>query len=220
LPRINLRTLWFEDVGLMNQPLIDTPFGRLTTRQAAGMGLFALLAWLTFSALGFVGDIFLRALMAFLVFMAGAVIFMWRVKTVPPERTILLALGIGKRRKGPLRPAKGKAPRRAEEKAVVKAPAAVKVSKAQATVGEPFKVVGVLRDPSLGTPLANRSFDVFVDGQLRFKGVTDEDGAFEVVYVPENVGVLRIEVRPEGYVGAGQSIEVTVSGQTMGERRV
>ncbi len=218
MPRINLRTLWFEDVGLMNQPLIDTPFGRLTTRQAAGMGLFALLAWMTFSALGFVGDIFLRALMAFLVFMAGAVIFMWRVKTVPPERTILLALGIGKRRKGPLRPAK--APRKGEEKAVVRAPVAVKVSKAQATVGEPFKVVGVLRDPSLGTPLANRSFDVFVDGQLRFKGVTDEDGAFEVVYVPENVGVLRIEVRPEGYVGAGQSIEVTVSGQTMGERRV
>jgi hypothetical protein len=217
MPRVNLRTLWFEDIGLVNQPLIDTPFGRLTARQAVGIGFFALLAWLTFSALGFVGDLALRAVPAVLIFAAGAVVFSWRVKTVPPEKILILALGLGKKRG---KPAKQKAAReKGAEKIAPKAPATVKVTKAQATVGEPFKVVGVLREPSLGTPLANRNFDVIVDGALRYKGTTDEQGGFEVVYIPENVGSVRIEVKPEGYAGVSQSIEVTVRGQAVGGAR-
>ena len=216
MPRVNLRTLWFEDIGLVNQPLIDTPFGRLTVRQAAGIGFFALLAWLTFSALGFVGDLALRAVPAVLIFAAGAVVFSWRVKTVPPEKILILAL----RRKRGRKPAKQKAAReKGAEKVAPKAPVTVKVTKAQATVGEPFKVVGVLREPSSGTPLANRNFDVIVDGVLRYKGATDEQGGFEVVYIPESVGLVRIEVRPEGYAGVSQSIEVTVRGQAVGGTR-
>jgi len=216
MPRVNLRTLWFEDIGLVNQPLIDTPFGRLTVRQAAGIGFFALLAWLTFSALGFVGDLALRAVPAVLIFAAGAVVFSWRVKTVPPEKILILAL----RRKRGRKPAKQKAAReKGAEKVAPKAPVTVKVTKAQATVGEPFKVVGVLREPSSGTPLANRNFDVIVDGVLRYKGATDEQGGFEVVYIPESVGLVRIEVRPEGYAGVSQSIEVAVRGQAVGGAR-
>jgi len=216
MPRVNLRTLWFEDIGLVNQPLIDTPFGRLTVRQAAGIGFFALLAWLTFSALGFVGDLALRAVPAVLIFAAGAVVFSWRVKTVPPEKVLILALG----RKRGRKPVKQKAVReKGAEKVAPKAPVTVKVTKAQATVGEPFKVVGVLREPSSGTPLANRNFDVIVDGVLRYKGATDEQGGFEVVYIPESVGLVRIEVRPEGYAGVSQSIEVAVRGQAVGGAR-
>jgi hypothetical protein len=218
MPRVNLRTLWFEDIGLVNQPLIDTPFGRLTVRQAAGIGFFALLAWLTFSALGFVEDLVFRAVPAVLIFVAGAVVFSWRIKTVPPEKILILALGLGRKRGR--KPAKQKAAReKVAEKVAPKAPVTVKVTKAQATVGEPFKVVGVLREPSFGTPLANRNFDVIVDGALRYKGTTDEQGGFEVVYIPESVGLVRIEVRPEGYAGVSQSIEVTVRGQAVGGAR-
>lgn len=212
MPRINLRTLWFEDIGFINQPIIDTPFGKLTTRQATGIGFFALLAWIIFSALGFVEDIVFRTLPAALVFILGAIFFSWRVKTVPPEKIMLLALGLGRKRvKARKEPAA-----QPSKKTAPKAPAAAKVSKAQATVGEPFKVVGVLREPSLGTPLANRNFDVYVNGVLRYRGVTDEQGGFEVVYIPESPGVAKIEVRPEGYAGAGQSIEVTVRGSVGG----
>jgi hypothetical protein len=214
LPRVNTRTLWFEDISLVNQGIIDTPMGRITARQAAGMGFFALLAWLMFSALSFVGDIFFRALLAVVVFVFGALIFMWRVKTVPPERTLLLALGLGK--KARVRAAAdGKRVRKAEKPGKAKAAKAEapRVMKAQAEVGEPFKVVGVLRDPQFGRPLPSRNYEVLVDGVPRFKGSTDEQGGFEAVYIPEAPGVVNIEVRPEGYVGAGARVEVTVRGR-------
>lgn len=211
MPRINLRTLWFEDIGMARQPLIDTPLGRVSFRQLAGLGLFALLAWIVYQALGFIGDMVFQLIPAGLVFLAGAVIFTWPVKTVPPERMILLALGLGKK------PVK-KGGKRVKVKGVAKkgappeAPAAIKVIKAQATVGEPFKVVGVLRDPKFGKPLAKCNFEVFVDGVSKYKSATDEQGYFEAVYVPEYAGVVKIVVKPEGVVGAEQSIEVTVGG--------
>jgi len=195
--------------------MIDTPFGRVSARQLAGLGLFALLAWIAFQAFSFVGDLIFQLLPAVLIFIAGAIIFTWPVKTVPPERIILLALGIGKK---PFK-AKAAVKHKAREKAAVKAekapekaPAAAKVIKAQATVGEPFKIVGILRDPKFGKPLASCSFEVFVDGVSLYKGVTDEQGGFEVVYVPQYAGVVKIVVKPEGVLGAEQSIEVTVGG--------
>jgi len=165
-----------------------------------------LLAWMLFQALSFVSDIIFRALPAVVVFFAGAALFTWPVKTIPPERTILLALGIG--RKSPRRKTE-----KVKKKAPTKAPApTVKVSKAQAVVGEPLKIVGTLRDPSLGTPLANKSFEVYADGTLFYRGVTDEQGGFAVVFIPQDVGIVKITVKPEGVVGAEQSIEVAVSG--------
>ena len=209
MPRINLRTLWFEDISFARQGMIDTPFGRVSARQLAGLGVFALFAWMTFQALGFIGDLALRLIPAGLVFIAGAIIFTWPVKTVPPERIILLALGIGRKheKKVPVK-------RKAEKGVPVprEAKPAVRVSRAQATVGEPFKIAGVLVDPKLGKPLAHRSFEVFVDGVFQYKAATDEQGGFEVVYIPQYAGVLRVEVRPEGVVGAEQSVEVTVRG--------
>ena len=214
LPRINLRTLWFEDIGFANQPTIDTPFGRLSVRQLAGLGFFALLAWIVFQAFSFLSDVFMKIIPAGAVFLVGAVIFTWRVKTVHPERMILLALGLGKKgRRRPKRPEE----RTEAGKGAMKAPAkraapTARVMKAQATVGEPFKIVGVLRDPRLGKPLPHRNFEVFADGVSLYKGSTDEQGGFEVVYIPQHPGVVRIEVRPDGIVGAEQGVEVTVRG--------
>lgn len=217
MPRVNTRTLWFEDIKFTRQGVIDTPFGRLSVRQAAGIGFFALLAWLTSQALAFVQDIFFKAIPAVLIFIAGAVIFSWRIKTVPVERQLLLAFSIGKRMRTP-RAAKKKTKAKAgkgvpppvEVPLLVLKPA--KVQKAQATVGEPFKITGILRDAKFGKPLPNCNFDVLVDGSQLYKGATDRDGGFEAVYIPENPGVVRVEVRPEGYAGHGVVVEVTVRG--------
>ena len=211
LPRINLRTLWFEDIGFANQPTIDTPFGRLSVRQLAGLGFFALLAWIVFQAFSFLGDVLKQIIPAGAVFLAGAIIFTWRVKTVPPERIILLALGLGKKRRRKSKKPKEERPEAGKAPALRTAPAA-RVMKAQATVSEPFKIVGVLRDPRLGKPLPHRNFEVFADGVSLYKGLTDEQGGFEVVYIPQYPGVVRIEVRPDGIVGAEQGVEVTVRG--------
>jgi hypothetical protein len=199
----------------MNQGILDTPVGRLSIRQAVGLAVFALLAWITFQAFAFF-DVICRVAAAGGIFIFGAVIFMWRVKTVPPERILLLALGIGRR--FPRHKVAVKERVKAGKAVAVapEAPAVTRVSKAQATVGEPVKIVGVLRDPHSGMPLSSRSFDITVDGQPFHKGATDEQGGFEVVYVPERVGVVRIEVKPEGYAGQGQSIEVTARGSPVG----
>ncbi len=210
MPRINLRTLWFEDISFARQGVIDTPLGRMSARQLVGLGFFALMAWMTFQALSFM-DLLIRLIPAGLTFIAGAIIFTWPIKTVPPERIILLALGLGRKQPRRRAPEKG-VKRKAEGKAPREVPVAMKVSKAQATVGEPLKIVGILRDPRLGKPLANRNFEVYADGALLYKKTTDEQGSFEVVFVPQFAGVVRIEVRPEGAVGAEQSIEVTVRG--------
>jgi hypothetical protein len=89
-------------------------------------------------------------------------------------------------------------------------------SKTQTAIREPVKVVGVLRDPRTGLPLQRRGFDVYVDGVLLQKGVSDEQGGFEVVYVPEHVGAVTVEVRPEGYAAPGQTVKVLVSPQPEG----
>jgi hypothetical protein len=188
--------------------------GRLSLRQAVGVGLFALLAWLSFMAFSFVEDLFFRAVPSVLIFAFGALIFFWRVKTVPPERILLLALGIGKKTRLPKKAVKAEKGAKAVKAKAEVAP--LRVQKAQAVVGEPFKVVGVLRDPQFGKPLSNRNFEVLVDGTQLYRGTTDEQGGFEAIYIPEFPGVVRVEVRPEGYVGAAQAVEVTVRGQPGG----
>lgn len=217
MPRINTRVLCFEDISMVRQPIIDTPVGRMSPRQLAGMGSFALLAWAIFQGLGFL-DIVARLVPAIVVFFVGVVFFTWPIKTVPPEKVLLLMLGIGKKRAGAKRAVERRVKQEAGGRRIATPPAAptIKVVRAQAVVGEPFKVVGVLRDPRTGRPLANHGFEVLVDGVLQYKSVTDEQGGFEVVYMPQSVGVIRIVVRPEGVVGAEQGIEVTVAGSRRG----
>jgi hypothetical protein len=204
LPKINTSVLWFDDIKLINEGIFDTPLGRLSIRQTLILGFFGLLSWLTLSAVNpIVGDIAVSGILAGAVMIAGVVLASWRIKTVPIERSILLALGVGRR--SPAKRGRAAPERKASEPAPP-----VKSSKMHGIVGEPVKIVGVLRDPQTGAALAQRGFSVIVDGRLRYKDVTDEQGAFEVVYLPEHPGLVRIEVQPDG-VAASEKIELTIA---------
>ena len=205
MPRINNSVLWFDDIKFVNEGILDTPFGRISVRQLVILGVFALPAWLVFASLEG-ADIFLRALSAALILIFGVIMAAWRVKTVPPERTLALMLGIGRRKPGRKAVRRQAQRKRAPE---VRAEPPVKTPSIHAVVGEAVKITGILRDPQTGVPLANRQFSVIVDGRLRYRDVCDETGAFEVVFFPEQPGVSRIEVAPDGYAFS-EKIEVIV----------
>lgn len=198
MPRINNRVLCFDDIRFFNEGMLDTPFGRISFRQLMILGAFTPPAWLMFTCLA--GGMAVKIAASGVIMVAGVVMASWRIKTVSIERLILLALGVG-RRMPKRRAAEG-------EKKPIGAPP-VKSSRIHAVVGEAVKIVGVLRDPQTGAPLANRQFSIIVDGRLRYKGFSDESGMFEVVYLPEHPGIVRVEVAPEGYAFS-EKIEVTV----------
>jgi len=206
LPR---SALWFDDIRFLHEGIFDTPFGRLSIRQMLILGLFGLIAWIVFSTVHpMVGDIVVSGISAGAIMMVGVVLASWRIKTVPIERSILLALGIGRKhpKKRKEAPAKKK---KAAERAAKPAPP-VKSSKMHGVVGEPMKIVGVLRDPQTGAALAQRGFSVIVDGRLRYRDATDEQGAFEIVYLPEHPGLVRVEIQPDG-VAAAEKIELMIA---------
>jgi len=206
LPKINTSVLWFDDINLINEGIFDTPFGRISIRQTLILGLFGLIAWLIFTTTQpMVSDTVISGISAGAIMIVGVIIASWRIKTVPIERSILLALGVGRKahKKGRAAPAK-KPPQPAKPTQPIKA------SKMHGVVGEPMKIVGVLRDPQTGAALAQRGFSVIVDGRLRYKDATDEQGAFEVVFLPEHPGLVRIEIQPEG-VAAAEKIELTIA---------
>jgi len=205
MPRVVQQTLWFEDVSIVHQPVIDTPLGRLSLRQMAGLGLSALLGYLASLLLA---DLIFKVAAGAIAFLPGAIIVMQPVRTVAPERYLLLMFGLGvlkPRRAKPGRAGKGKGGVKAEP---VKGE--VKVMRVSATLEAPIKIVGVLRDPSTGELLAERGFDFLVDGEYHSSGVTDEEGFFTVFFAPKRYGVYRVEVRPEGYAGSAQEFEVHV----------
>ncbi len=197
-----IRTLWFEDVGFMNEPLLDTPVGRFSIRQTIALLVFGLLAWAV--SLLF-NDLMMKIVAAGAVFFIGVVVFTRRVKTISPERHLLLLLGIG-------RPLKKKArkKKKVKKKGRAKPSIPVRTMMVSATLGVPVKVVGVLRDPATGKLLPHRSFDIFVDGQPYSAGATDDNGFFNVFFVPDRYGVFKIEVKPEGFADIAQQITVNV----------
>lgn len=203
MPRINNNVLWFDDIKFFNEGMLDTPFGRISFRQLIILGIFGLPAWIAFSSLGG-ADIIMRAAIAGLIFIFGVAIAAWRVKTVPPERTLALMLGIGRRQ-----PKRRTERKPAQKKAARQAAPPVKTSKIHAVVGEAVKITGVLRDPQTGIPLARRQYSVIIDGRLRYRDECDETGAFEVVYLPEHPGIVKIDVVPDGYAFS-EKIEITV----------
>ncbi|MEM2188676.1 MAG: hypothetical protein QXI60_06930 [Thermofilaceae archaeon] len=205
MPRINNSVLWFDDIKFVNEGILDTPFGRISVRQLIILGVFALPAWLVFTGLEG-ADIILRVLSSASILFFGVILAAWRVKTVPPERTLALMLGIGRKRPG-RKAVRGQARGKRAPKREAEPP--VKTSSIHAVVGEAVKITGVLRDPQTGMPLANRQFSVIVDGRLRYRDASDETGAFEVVFLPEQPGVSRIEVAPDGYAFS-EKIEVIV----------
>jgi hypothetical protein len=183
--------------------MLDTPLGKFSIRQTVILLALALASYML--TLPF-PDLLQKLIVAGAAFVVGASFFLRRIKTISPERHLLLVLGIGRplKRRKPVKEKGGKRAKRAEEE---KRPKSMVVSAALET---PVKLVGVLRDPVHGSLLPNRSFEVYVGDKLHSKGVTDEQGFFNIFFVPDRYGEFTLEVRPEGIVGASEKIVVNV----------
>jgi hypothetical protein len=197
-----MQTLWFEDVGFLNEQMLDTPVGRFSIRQTGIFLALGLLAWLA-SLLS--GDLIFKIVAAGAIFFTGAAIFTRKVKTVPPETHLLYIIGVGR----PLK-AKQKAHKGQGRKEQIEPLSPSKSMILSATLGVPVKVVGVLKNPTMGKPLSSRSFEMSIDGASHSKGFTDEEGFFCAYFVPDRFGIFKIEVKPEGFAGSTQQITVNV----------
>ena len=194
-----VRTLWFEDMGLRNVRIFDTPVGRLSIRQLIIIAVFGGLGWL--SSLLF-ADILYKIAAGGAVFAAGLILAMQRVKVITPERAILLAFGIGRTYpKGMKAVAEGKGKKRKKM--------LVKRMRVSADLESPVKIVGVLRDPSTGEVLEGKPYEVFTRGERCSSGVSDEQGFFTAFFTPRMYGEYEVEVRPEGYA-MGQTFKLIV----------
>jgi len=199
MPRV-VRTLWFSDTGLMNEPVFDLPLaGKISMRQTAA--LLALLALAYLMSLS-VADLTMKVMMGAAVFIPGALVFLQRVKTVPPEWYLALMLrGLLSAKKGRKR-ARHFGPPEVEKPGRRMAVAAV--------LGEPVKIVGCMRNPATGEPISDQPFDVFVEGEHYSSGISGSGGDFAVYFTPRRFGIFRLSLRPSGYAEDAESIEVQV----------
>lgn len=196
-----VRTLWFEDMGLRNVQIFDTPVGRLSVRQLTIIAVFGGLGWL--SSLLF-ADMLYKIAVGGAVFAAGLALAMQKHKVVTPERAILLAFGFGRTYPGRVKAiGEGKEEERREEDALAKR---MRVS---ADLESPVKVIGVLRDPSTGEVLRVKPYEVIVRGERCSSGVSDEQGFFTAFFTPKMYGEYGVEVRPEGHA-RGQMFRLIV----------
>jgi len=200
-----VQTLWFEDVGLLHEPILDTPVGRLALRQTFALLIFAVLAY---AVTLFFMDVVFKVAAGGAVFTLGAVVFMHRVKTVTAERCILLALGVGRLEPRNSRKPVEKRVRVGTRESIVEVPTAVKGMRLSTELDAPIKVMGVLRDPATGDLLPSRGFEFIVDGVRHSSGVTDEQGFFTVFFAPPSFGVYRVEIKPEGFASASQTFQI------------
>jgi len=192
MPRV-IRTLCFEELSMIHQPLLDTPIGKLSLRQTAVLILFALVAF--FLATTFApDDLITELIIAAPIAIVGISIFGRKVKTISPEHLLIYMFTGGKRvKKVKVKPGEGAIEKLAAEKPL-SIPNAVNVS---SSLDSPVKLVGVLRDPQTGRNLPLRAYEVFVDGEPVFSGVTDESGFFTIFFTPTRYGVFDVEVKPE-----------------------
>ncbi|MCW4008799.1 MAG: hypothetical protein NWF09_08965 [Candidatus Bathyarchaeota archaeon] len=193
-----VNALWFEDVGFLNEPFLDTPFGKYSVRQ---MIILLSIAGISFASTLFFDDLLLKLVIAGSVFVVGAAFFMRRVKTLTPEKHLMLILGFG-------RAIPKTALKKQTKKAAVK-PQTV-TAKSMTVTSEletPVKIVGVVQSPSTGKKIVNNHFDVYVDGKYYSSGITDEMGFFELFLSPDHYGTYNIEIKPKDTV---ESMHITV----------
>lgn len=214
VPSDEVPVFWFENIGLFNEPLFDSPVGRFTVRQIVILGFFALIAWIV---QGFLQDFTLKiGAVLFVMFFGGYLAFS-RIKTVPVEKSIALALGIGKpmrkvlKRKAKPKKRKKKKEEKVEEKVeetmkidmktgkVIVLAKPSRVVNVSASLDEPVRVATVVRDKVTGEPLANRSFTVYVEDKEHSSGVTDQDGGFVTYITAKRFGRVRVDIFVEGY---------------------
>lgn len=198
-----MQTLWFEDVGFLNEQMLDTPVGRFSIRQTGIFLAFGLIAW----GASFISeDLVFKIVLAGAIFFSGVAVFTRKIKTVPPEVHLLYMMGIG-------RPLKTKQIAHQEidnKNPPIESSSPLKSMKLSTTLSVPVKVVGLLKEPAGGKSLSGRSFEVSIDGVAYTKGFTDEEGFFCAYFVPDHYGLFRIEVTPEGFAESVQQILVEV----------
>ena len=190
--------LWFEDVGFLNEALLDTPVGRFSIRQMCLFLFFGLLGWLL--SLVF-ADLVLKLVVGVGVFLVGATIFSRKIKTVPPEVHLLCVV----------RQFLLVKPKRSQQRGKPSGQNASWSLLLSASLGVPLKVVGVLKDLATGNILCGKNFKVSINNTTHSRGVTDEEGCFCTYFVPDRFGVFQIEIQPEDASESTQQIMVNVN---------
>jgi len=202
-------TLWFENVGFLNEQMLDTPVGRFSIRQMGIFLVFGLLAWI--ASLAF-GDLVLKIVVAGGIFFTGAALFTRKIKTVAPEAHLLYFikrfLQTTTKQKHSI-PTKGK-------QSVEQASKSMLLS---ATLGAPVKVVGILKDFS-GKILAGKNFKVNVNNTTHSNGTTDQEGYFCTYLTPDHPGLFQIDIQPEDSQETIQQITIQVNPQKTKEEEV
>lgn len=202
MPRV-VEALWFEDVGLMQEPIFNFFVVRLSIRQTIYVFLFAGLA--LFTSMWF-ADMAVKLLVAAVVFIVGAGTFMRRGKTFSPE---WYTLRFGRMLVARLKP-HGKRRRawsQVSEKTRVQRK---KQMLATSEIGEPVRIAGTLFSPSSGKRLGNTDYEVYVDGQPYWSGHTEPDGSYAVLFTPPGNGLFSIEIRPAGHAKNVEHIRLQV----------
>jgi hypothetical protein len=87
-----VRTLWFETISILSNPLIETPIGMITIRQGLLVGAGALVGVIVYRAIPAFVDPFVRIGFGLIPFALFAMTAAKKVKTVPPEQYLLLLL--------------------------------------------------------------------------------------------------------------------------------
>ncbi|MDR0372997.1 MAG: hypothetical protein LBI79_05520 [Nitrososphaerota archaeon] len=198
-----VQTLWFEDVGFLNEPMLDTPLGRFSIRQMGFFLLFGFLAWLV--SLVFV-DLVLKIVVAGVIFFIGAALFTRKIKTLPLEVHLFYLVS---RRYLQI---KQKSPK----------PQSLSLSVGQdskpmllsATLGVPIKIVGVLKDLVTEKPLSSKNFKVNINNTAHSKGATDQEGFFCTYFIPDRLGRFQIDIQPEGSTEPLQQITLIINPKT------
>jgi Cdc6-like AAA superfamily ATPase len=193
-----VQTLWFEDVGFLHEQMLDTPVGRFSIRQMGIFLIFGLLAWIT--SLVFV-DLVLKIVVAGAIFVAGAVFFTRKIRTVSPEAHLLCfirrVLQINKKHVAP-----------ANNQQFME-----QVSKSMllsATLGVPVKVAGVLKDFS-GKILCGKNFKVNINNTTYSNGTTDQEGCFCTYFISDRPGRFEVDIQPENTQDPAQKITIQVN---------
>jgi len=213
MPRIIL-ALCFEDVGLLSEPILDTPIGKFSIRQTIiylTFGLIAVLAYINIEEMT-------GMIAAAVIFVIGITFFGRKVKTMAPEKMLIYLLfrrgafpTIKKEKK------QGDLEERGELGAEeLNIPNVVRVA---SLLDAPVKLVGVLRNPQTGAPIAHTPFDVLVNGSREFSGTTDESGFFVVFFTPSGYGLFQLEIKPEkSTISQTIPVQVVPSREALGGR--
>lgn len=210
MPRlINLQ--WFEEISFIYEPFFDTPLGKLTVRQMSILGFFAVLAY---GVSTLASDTTGKALLGGTVLVVGLALALQRVKTVPPERSILLMLSMPKPRKP--KAASGKED--AEKKTDRLEAESLRIPVEDITSIPRVSVAGFLADPHTGRVLSRRGFQVFIGDEKVSEGVSKPDGSFAVYLKPSGYGQFELKIVPEGFSDAVQTIPVLI--EPKGDGRV